>query len=156
MSFAKFEFQIWEIQTHIWNPKCIQIKKLWTTKFLNFSRSTTLLLWVSSSEVIWNTPKILIQNSSETLCRVYFYGTRQSLFLPSANKIHSAKKLSKKDLKIPNGLENLPKFHVKQSMLSIAYTKSFELKQQFDHQFDSNSYRIILNSMIFLRRCIGL
>jgi len=59
---------------------------------------------------------------------VYFYGTRQSLFLPSANKIHSAKKLSKKNLKIPNGLEKLPKFHVKQSMLSIAYTKSFELK----------------------------
>jgi len=87
---------------------------------------------------------------------VYFYGTRQSLFLPSANKIHSAKKLSKKKLKIPNGLEKLPKFHVKQSMLSIAYIKSFELKQKFDHPFDSNSYRIILNSMIYLRRCIGL
>ena len=48
------------------------------------------------------------------------------------------------------------KKYTRQSMLSIAYTKNFELKQQFDHQFDSNSYRIILNSMIFLRRCIGL
>ena len=48
----------------------------------------------------------------ERLCRV-------------PNKIHSAKKLSKKLKKIPNGLEKLPKFHVKQSMLSIAYTKKF-------------------------------
>ena len=79
----------------------------------------------------------------ERLCRV-------------PNKIHSSKKLSKKNLKIPNGPEKSPKIHVKQSMLSIAYTKNFELKQKFDHQFDSKSYWILLNSMILLRRCIGL
>jgi len=53
-----------------------------------------------------------------SFCRVLIKYTRQ-------------KKISKKILKIPNELENLPKFHVKQSMLSIAYTKSFELKQHF-------------------------
>ena len=53
-------------------------------------------------------------------------------------------------------LKNYQKIHVKQSMLSIGYTKSFELKQQFNHQFDSKSYQIILNSMILLRRCFGL
>ena len=72
------------------------------------------------------------------------------------NEIHSANKLSKKKLKIPNGLEKLTKFHIKQSMLSIGYTKSFELKQQFDHQFDFKSYRIILNSTILFRTCFGL
>ena len=87
---------------------------------------------------------------------MYFVGTRQREALPSANKIHSAKKLSKKNLKIPNGPEKSLKFHVKQSMLSIVYTKSFELKQQFDHQFDSKSYRILVNSIILLRRCIDL
>ena len=55
---------------------------------------------------------------------MYIYGTWQREALPSANKIHSAKKLSKKILKIPNGPEKSPKIHVKQSMLSIAYTKS--------------------------------
>ena len=72
------------------------------------------------------------------------------------NEIHSANKLSKKNLKIPNRPEKLPKFHIKQFMLSIAYTKSFELKQQFDHQFDFKSYRIILNSTILFRTCFGL
>ena len=36
-------------------------------------------------------------------------------------------------------LEKLPKFDVNQSMLSIAYTKSFEVKPQFDRHFDSKS-----------------
>ena len=85
-----------------------------------------------------------------------FMALGKDRFCRVPNKIHSAKNLSKKIKKIPNGLEKLPKFHVKRSMLFIGYTKSFELKQQFDHQFDSKSYRILLNSMILLRRSIGL
>ena len=37
----------------IWGPKLIQIKKLSTTKFYNFSRSTTFILVVSPSEVTY-------------------------------------------------------------------------------------------------------
>jgi hypothetical protein len=36
-----------------WNPKRIQMKKLSTTKFYNFSRSTILGFVISPSEVIW-------------------------------------------------------------------------------------------------------
>ena len=48
--------------------------------------------------------------------------------LPSAFLWHSAKKSSKKNLKIPNGPEKSPKFHVKQSMLSIVYKKVLNSK----------------------------
>ena len=53
-------------------------------------------------------------------------------------------------------LKNYQNFTLSNLCYLLPIQKSFELKQQFDHQFDSNSYRIILNSMIFLRRCIGL
>ena len=43
-------------------------------------------------------------------------------------------------LKLANGSKNLPKLHMNQSMLSIAYTKSFDVKPQFDRHFDSKSY----------------
>jgi len=43
----------------IWGPKLIPMKKLSTTKFYNFSRSTTFILLVSPSEVTY---KIWISN----------------------------------------------------------------------------------------------
>ena len=43
----------------VWGPKLIQIKKLSTTKFYNFSRSTTFILVVSPSDVTY---KIWISN----------------------------------------------------------------------------------------------
>ena len=59
-------------------------------------------------------------------------------------------------LKLSNGSKNLPKFHMNQSMFSIAYTKSFEVKPQIDRHFDSKSYRILLNATILLVRYFGL
>ena len=49
---------IW-FEISIWDPKRIQMKKLSTTKFYNFSRSTTFILIVSPSEVVY---KIWISN----------------------------------------------------------------------------------------------
>ena len=43
-----------------------------------------------------------------------------------------------------------------QSMFSIAYTKSSEVKPQFDRHFESKSYRILLNATILLIRYFGL
>ena len=43
-------------------------------------------------------------------------------------------------LKLSNRSKNLPKLHMNQSMFSIAYTKSFDVKPQFDHHFDLKSY----------------
>ena len=59
-------------------------------------------------------------------------------------------------LKLSNGSKNLPKLHMNQSMFSIAYTKSFDVKPQFDRHFDSKSYQILLNAMILLVRYFGL
>ena len=59
-------------------------------------------------------------------------------------------------LKLSNRSKNLPKLHMNQSMFSIAYTKSFDVKPQFDRHFDSKSYRILLNATIFLMRYFGL
>ena len=59
-------------------------------------------------------------------------------------------------LKLSNGSKNLPKLHMNQSMFSIAYTKSFEVKPQFDRHFDCKSYRILLNATILLLRYFGL
>ena len=42
-------------------------------------------------------------------------------------------------LKLSNRSKNLPKLHLNRSMFSIAYTKKFEVKPQFDHHFDSKS-----------------
>ena len=58
-------------------------------------------------------------------------------------------------LKLSNRSKNLPKLHMNQFMFSIAYTKSFDVKPQFDHHFDSKSYRIHLNAMILLLRYFG-
>jgi hypothetical protein len=44
---------LYGFEMSIWNPKHIQMKKLSTTKFYNFSRSTTLVLAISPSEVVW-------------------------------------------------------------------------------------------------------
>ena len=57
----------------VWGPKRIQIKKLSTTKFHNFSRSTTFVLEVSSSEIVYE-----IWSS---LCRVPRSGIGQTFFL---------------------------------------------------------------------------
>ena len=59
-------------------------------------------------------------------------------------------------LKLSNGSKNLPKLHMNQSMFSIAYTKSYDVKLQFDHHFDSKSYRILLNVTIILMRYFGM
>ena len=59
-------------------------------------------------------------------------------------------------LKLSNGSKNLPKLHLNRSMFSIAYTKSFDVKLQFNHHFDSKSYLILLNAMILLVRYFGL
>ena len=59
-------------------------------------------------------------------------------------------------LKLSNESKKLPKLHMNQSMSSSAYTKSFEVKPQFDHHFDSKSYRILLNTTILLLRYFGL
>ena len=59
-------------------------------------------------------------------------------------------------LKLANGSKNLPKLHMNRSMFSIAYTKSFEVKLQFDSHFDSKSYRILLNATIFFLRYFDL
>jgi hypothetical protein len=40
-------------EMNIWDPKRIQMKKFSTTKFYNFLRSTTMVLVISQSEVIW-------------------------------------------------------------------------------------------------------
>jgi hypothetical protein len=39
---------------------------------------------------------------------------------------------------------------MKQSLFSIAYTKKFVVKSQFNSHFDSKSYFILLNSAIHL------
>ena len=67
----------------------------------------------------------------DALPSVYLWHSAKPLFAECQIKYTRQKNLAKKNLKIPNGPKKLPKFHVKQSMLSIAYTKSFELKQHF-------------------------
>ena len=56
----------------VWDPKRIQIKKLSTTKFHNFSRSTTFVLKVSPSKIVYE-----IWSS---LCRVPDLGHTAYLF----------------------------------------------------------------------------
>ena len=45
---------------------------------------------------------------------------------------------------------------MKKSKLGIAYTKSFELKPEFAHHFDSNFEWLLLNSIDLLRKCFDL
>ena len=59
-------------------------------------------------------------------------------------------------LKLSNRSKKLPKLHMNQFMFSIVYTKSFEVKPQFDRHFDSKSYQILLNATILLLRYFGL
>ena len=59
-------------------------------------------------------------------------------------------------LKLSNGSKKLPKFYTKQYILSIGYRKIFEVKPKFDRHFHSKPNRILLNSLIFLRRCFQL
>ena len=67
----------------VWDPKWIQIKKLSTTKFHNFSRSTTFVLEVSSSKIVYE-----IWSS---LCRVPDLGhTAKLCALPCALIWHTA------------------------------------------------------------------
>jgi len=59
--------------------------------------------------------------------------------------------LTEKNIKLPNRIENLPNFGMKKSKLGIAYTKSLEVKTQFNHKFHSKSERLLLNSTDLLR-----
>ena len=52
--------------------------------------------------------------------------------------------------------KKLPKFYTKQYILSIGYRKFFEVKPIFDRHFHSKPNRILLNSLILLRRCFHL
>ena len=59
-------------------------------------------------------------------------------------------------LKLSSGSKKLPKFYTKQYILSIGYKKFFEVKPKFDRHFYSKPNRILLNSLILLRRCFQL
>ena len=59
-------------------------------------------------------------------------------------------------LKLSSGSKKLPKFYTKQYILSIGYRKIFEVKPKFDRHFHSKPNRILLNSLILLRRCFHL
>ena len=59
--------------------------------------------------------------------------------------------LTEKNIKLPNRIENLPNFGMKKSKLGIAYTKSLEVKTQFNHKFHSKSERLLHNSTDILR-----
>ena len=52
-SFEEFEFQMWENPGVVFLDRWFQMKKLWTKKVHNFSTSTSFVLVVSPSEVIW-------------------------------------------------------------------------------------------------------
>ena len=56
-------------------------------------------------------------------------------------------------LKLSSGSKKLPKFYTKQYILSIGYRKFFEVKPKFDRRFHFKPNRILLNSLILLRRC---
>jgi len=58
--------------------------------------------------------------------------------------------------KLRNRFEKLLKFGIKGSKLGIGYTKSCELKTQFDRHFDSKSERFLLDSMDLLRICFDM
>ena len=66
----------------VWGPKRMQIKKLSTIKFHNFSRSTTFILVVSPSKIVYKM-KFTLQcvrsraHGKTLLCRVSWCGTRQ-------------------------------------------------------------------------------
>ena len=59
-------------------------------------------------------------------------------------------------LKLSSGSKKLPKFYTKQYILSIGYRNFFEVKPKFDRHFHSKPNRILLNSLILLRRCFHL
>ena len=59
-------------------------------------------------------------------------------------------------LKLANGSEKIAKFHKRQSLSCIHYTKSFKVKLQLNTKFDIESYRILLNYMKLFWRCLDL
>ena len=59
-------------------------------------------------------------------------------------------------LKLSSGSKKLPKFYTKQYILSIGYRNFFKVKPKFDRHFHSKPNRILLNSLILLRRCFHL
>ena len=52
MSFTKFEFQIWEVQTYFSLTRWFQILKKSTTKLFNFWRSTIFILIFFSLDIV--------------------------------------------------------------------------------------------------------
>jgi len=52
-SFEKFEFQMWAKSRDFFMDRWFQMKKLSTTKLYNFLRSTSFVLVVSPSEIVW-------------------------------------------------------------------------------------------------------
>ena len=59
-------------------------------------------------------------------------------------------------LKLSNGSKKLSQFYMKQYILPIGYKIFFEVKLKFDRHFHSKPNRILLNSLILLRRCFHL
>ena len=95
-----------------------------TIKFLNFSRSTTLMF--VSFFIRGHLKHSKNSNSKfirDALPSVYLWHSAKPLFAECQIKYTRQKNLAKKNLKIPNGPKKSPKFHVKQSMLSIIYKK---------------------------------
>ena len=54
-------------------------------------------------------------------------------------------------LKLSIGSKKLPKFYIKQFILSIGYRKNFKIKSEFDGHSRSKPNHIVLNSLILLR-----
>ena len=194
----------------VWDPKRIQIKKLSTTKFHNFSRSTTFILEVSSSEIvykIWSSlcrvpdlghtaklcalPCALIGHTSNLFLffcfllflfpssfilpnwlpctlnilikftQLYIFNSSTHIIALSyavidQNSIYINFIIALDTLKLSSGSKKLPKFYTKQYILSIGYRNFFEVKPKFDRHFHSKPNRILLNSLILLRRCFQL
>ena len=197
----------------VWDHKRIQIKKLSTTKFHNFSRSTTFVLEVSSSEIVYEIWSSLCRvpdlGHTAKLCALpcalmwhmanlflffcfllfLFFLFPSSFILPNwlpctlnilikftqlyifnssthiialsyavidQNSIYINSIIALDTLKLSSGSKKLPKFYTKQCILSIGYRKIFEVKSKFDRHFHSKPNRILLNSLILLRRCSQL
>jgi len=197
----------------VWDPKRIQIKKLSTSKFHNFSRSTTFVLEVSSSEIvyeiwsslcrvpdlghttkpcalpcalIWHTANLFLffcfllflfflfpssfilpnwlpctLNILIKFTQLYIFNSSTHIIALSyavidQNSIYINSIIALDTLKLSSGSKKLPKFYTKQYILSIGYRKFFEVKPKFDRHFHSKPNRILLNSLILLRRCFQL
>lgn len=56
----------------IWGPERIQIKELYTTKIYNFSKYTTFILILSSSEVVYKIWVLTLKNQTKFLLTKWF------------------------------------------------------------------------------------